>query len=49
VYVRPDLREKVEAWLKEHRQDILDEALKREQEAPEEPAQLEEPAQEEER
>jgi HD superfamily phosphohydrolase len=49
VYIRPDLREKAEAWLKEHRQDILDDAQTREQEEPEEPAQLDEPAEEEER
>jgi hypothetical protein len=49
VYIEPDLREKAEAWLKENRQDILGEARKREQEEPEEPTPLAEPAQEEER
>jgi uncharacterized protein len=48
VYIRPDLRDKAEAWLKENRQDILDEAMKREQEQPEEPAQQDEQVQQDE-
>jgi HD superfamily phosphohydrolase len=48
VYIRRDLREKAEAWLKETKEALLSDAKRREQEEPEEQTDKEDPVRQEE-